>query len=569
LKYFIQYLAFKLLWAKSYQAQDAMKKKRADLDIIIERLKELEKMNTPLQKKIDACEKDLQRESGEQKAQLANFKDLNKSLKEKMTNLQKEEEVVDNKEQEIKRLSDKRKKLKKDRDQSKKNIEAKQNAIKDMEDNPPEEVNAEDIARQVHELTEKKKGFEKQSGDVLRSIQGVRKEKNDLLDKIETQRHEIQNLQVGALKKFEAIKNKYQNVADAANWIKENIDKFTGKVYGPLIAEIDAKEDQYAPAIESAMSYSARTCFVTSSHVDSETLNRYLNEKRVRGVSVFTDAEVTRSPKDISAFRSKGIKGHLIDCIDAPQPVLNTLRIHFNFDSFFLGSNAACENIENGKLLEELTEFGSCSVFAGGKQYFGKRSKYGQRALTTNIKDFSSNVQFLKFKTDKGKIENAANQLENLEADLKEAEESLNALGNDKNAIQKQADAIKTKIEQLNEQKKKVKIYESELKTARSHLTRLQKQLKEQEEQIQNGTKDEEKSIRADIAASNNKRLALLKKYIQDATNVFESSKLIESTVFDLINLKDKLKVHYFFYKSLFYLLTFSLGSKRRFPESK
>jgi uncharacterized protein (DUF2461 family) len=47
------------------------------------------------------------------------------------------------------------------------------------------------------------------------------------------------------------IKQQYPHVEVAYHWLRENRDKFRGRVYGPLALDINVKDTRYASMIES------------------------------------------------------------------------------------------------------------------------------------------------------------------------------------------------------------------------------------------------------------------------------------------------------------------------------
>lgn len=226
------------------------------------------------------------------------------------------------------------------------------------------------VDSQVNELTADIKALNASSRD-------IRDEAAGLTNYLKTQRTERQ----GAEKEIEMLETRLNSLSDfrhqrlqhlqrvnvdayeAVRWLKDNRDQFEHRVFDPVLLEIQVTDKRFAKVAQHVIMQNAFT-FTCLSRSDYEKFNRLLVDgnsagRRLRlNVSEYSRTNAPhfrdhRSPLSAEEIKQYGFDGYLIDFLDGPDAVLNTLCHAAQVHTLPIGSRelsqGAMQNIEEAK----------------------------------------------------------------------------------------------------------------------------------------------------------------------------------------------------------------------------
>lgn len=143
--------------------------------------------------------------------------------------------------------------------------------------------------------------------------------------------------------KLELLKNKYEDTYKGVMWLRNNINLFKGKVYEPLLLEINVKFRENVKHVENCIGERDLIAFACEDVDDMTLLTKKLRvEQRIscNVVHVRPATRVIHRPQ-ISIFDLKGFggKSYLIDCLEGPFPILNYLCEAYKIQNVLVGSD--------------------------------------------------------------------------------------------------------------------------------------------------------------------------------------------------------------------------------------
>ncbi|KAI9282248.1 hypothetical protein BY458DRAFT_429086 [Sporodiniella umbellata] len=133
--------------------------------------------------------------------------------------------------------------------------------------------------------------------------------------------------------RLEALRSRHSDTFKAYEWLKENKDQFSAKVYSPILLEINLKDSQYAAHIEQVLGGFRSNIFRTflfESKEDYLKFNRIMiTERKLRVTTAWPgefSKDVLKTPSTTEELRNKfKFEYYIADLIRAPDFVLKYL----------------------------------------------------------------------------------------------------------------------------------------------------------------------------------------------------------------------------------------------------
>lgn len=153
----------------------------------------------------------------------------------------------------------------------------------------------------------------------------------------------IKGMESVEMAKLEFLRKLSKDTYDAVAWLRENQNQFQSKIYEPMILELNVRGEDYGRYIENVVSMRDFLAF-TCENVDD--MNKFMTilrkEKKLEINAVHSDAsnEIRYKPQTpISDMRKLGGEIYMIDCLEAPIPILNYLCQVYKFHNILIGNN--------------------------------------------------------------------------------------------------------------------------------------------------------------------------------------------------------------------------------------
>lgn len=275
------------------------------------------------------------------------------------------------------------------------------------------------------------------------------------------------------------LKRNDPDVFDAIIWLSNNRNKFKDYVYDPVYLEVSVKDLKYADFVEACFQKNTYMAFTFLNRDDYILFNRILVDSKEgcgRELRLHTtefsnsnasELDMQKQPCTTSELKQKfGMDGYILDFLDGPSPVLNTLchiaNVHKIPVSIHEMSDACYRKLSQTVNSENQLIF---PIFISGKTHYTmKRSKYGKKEvstvtkLVTKAQRFTSavNIETKELSQQVKDLESIIKKNENSIQELKKSEERIKNRLSDamdrKNILLKKKENIENQIKEWDRQ---------------------------------------------------------------------------------------------------------------------
>ncbi|XP_058459192.1 structural maintenance of chromosomes protein 5 [Malaya genurostris] len=162
--------------------------------------------------------------------------------------------------------------------------------------------------------------------------------RNELNQKIETElkpemvsiQRKIESLENNGQIKLKLLQSQFDSTYQATLWLRKNLHLFRGKIYEPIILELNVPNSDNAKYLENTISKRDLIAFTCEDRDDMALfLRKVRQEMRLDGVNVIysepAEELLYRSKIPIQQLARYGFHTYLIDMIEGPFPILNFL----------------------------------------------------------------------------------------------------------------------------------------------------------------------------------------------------------------------------------------------------
>uniref|UniRef100_A0A182LZF6 Structural maintenance of chromosomes protein 5 n=1 Tax=Anopheles culicifacies TaxID=139723 RepID=A0A182LZF6_9DIPT len=335
--------------------------------------------------------------------------------------------------------------------------------------------------------------------------------RHELNQKIETEfkpemlsiDRKIETIKNVANTKLKILQTRFQGTYQAVLWLRENQHLFQGKIYEPMILELNVPVQEHVPFLENTIGVRDLIAF-TCEH--TEDMNLFLRktreEMRIQGVNAIQSDPANelhyKARYPIGSLKRFGFHTYLIDMLEAPFPILNGLCKLYGLHNIPVGGPDSAEHMSS--LPDEIVVFFTPShrFQVSTSRYTGEKSTRSDVLSTKNLLNCSTDHALLEQQQQKlnrlvrqcDKLRNSRNQIEN---NIKELQESCTQLQQEKRELQDQLSKyqqtkmkVKRQEQKCNELKGRlVNVDEERAKYEKSCHTIIQQLLGEQHRKIE------------------------------------------------------------------------------------
>lgn len=142
--------------------------------------------------------------------------------------------------------------------------------------------------------------------------------------------------------------NRYLRSYNLINQMREQ-KRFSGKVHGPILLEIDFEEETHAAIVEQLLPSALISMYVTENEADRDIL------MKTDGINVFNvEPSTIKEPRrmfDLSKYKNDGVLGYADQLIKGNPVVLEAIRRYANVDKMLVGSKQADKAVDQNNLI--------------------------------------------------------------------------------------------------------------------------------------------------------------------------------------------------------------------------
>lgn len=365
-----------------------------------------------------------------------------------------------------------------------------------------------DCTRQIASLAQEHDGIKKE----IAKRQTIAR---DLQDKIQNIKNHLENSKqeqttIKSIKesKFNLLKTRYPDAHKVLDWLTKNRDRFSGKVYNPIMCEINVKDVRYSKIIEHSINRQDFSAFICDKTEDLTTLTHVAREELkvkvnvIKAPDVSRDAEISSQVPDIKELSSYGVRGFLRDFVEGPPAVIRYLCISNNFHRIPVAEK--CTEDQTDALMNRCQK-----IYINECYYNISTSRYDNHRMT--VKDFVRNAVHLQFSLDVKRLQRCQARIAELEEEYK------------KNYSERAS--IFTEIEQLNRECSEISKKVLELQNKQSEKDRLERDIKRIRDQLDKmrneriDIEEERRKFKLSIEKINSKMLAIIEKMSEICSN--------------------------------------------------
>ncbi|KAL3866036.1 hypothetical protein ACJMK2_043377 [Sinanodonta woodiana] len=420
----------------------------------------------------------------------------NDDLSDKFTEI--EDELKFKKEQELtrrKRLSD-----------LKKQLEALQNEFVSASD-------SEDIQPQLDTVNGNMRETNQSLNKVHQDGEQIRMKVESSRRDIQTLQKQLQNIRDVENKRLEVLRAKHKDTYDAYMWLKENQDRFKGKIHPPMMLCVNLKNPGMAKYIENHIRMDDLRAFVCEKTEDLKLFMDVMEEQhlRVSAVGMPNDSlDKFRPSFSIAELSKYGLYSYMKDLFTCPDAVMLYLCAQYRIHDIPVGDAKTKDCVNN-----IIQEFSKLRLFYSSyNQHSVKRSRYDHSLSTrsTKLKD----AYFLTVSVDENRERELVQQIQKLQAELKEDEENYRKL-------QIKSQELDAAMNQLREEKKQLMLRKDRTKKLQSQIESKKQSVQNVESEAMNLQAEEEKAAKK-IKDINLKKQRNLEQYTLNTQRCVELS---------------------------------------------
>ena len=216
-------------------------------------------------------------------------------------------------------------------------------------------------------------------------LEDHQREGADLQQSVQHADRNLTQLDDVKLQKMQMMLKLNRSSAELARKVDE--DGMANEVIGPLLMEIDVKNAAQRHLVEQALSVKVLSSFIARTDGARDTLNQMVKGKSVNVYRYKGQAFQPRARPSSAELKKFGITGWLDEALTMKPEnrgdVLGVLRDNANVDLVLLGTAKAAESIEQLQEFLKSKGMNSVRVVTPGKIFQSSRSRYGQKAMTT------------------------------------------------------------------------------------------------------------------------------------------------------------------------------------------
>ncbi|CAA7395978.1 unnamed protein product [Spirodela intermedia] len=275
-------------------------------------------------------------------------------------------------------------------------------------------------------------------------------------------------------KLLEALRNSGSDkIYEAYEWLQGHRNELRKKVYGPVLLEVNLKNRDCAPYLESQVPYYIWKSFVTQDAADRDFLVKNLKSFDVPVLNFTDEGGTTEIPFQLSQeMKDLCIYTRLDQVFDAPSAVKQVLNSQSPLQTSYVGTR------DTDQRADEVQQLGIADLWTPDCHYRWSRSRYGGH-ISAFVDPVQKSRLFL-YNLEVGDVERMKSRKEELEASISQMDAILKSLQLEQRQLEDEAAKLQKKREEIvnigAHEKRKRRELENRVDQRRMRLEYLRKE---------------------------------------------------------------------------------------------
>uniref|UniRef100_A0A4W3I9A6 Structural maintenance of chromosomes protein 5 n=1 Tax=Callorhinchus milii TaxID=7868 RepID=A0A4W3I9A6_CALMI len=410
----IKILERKRPWVEYEAARQQHEEVKHLRDQLKQELKGLKEAQAPMTRRIQAIERQCKQQEYKINEKGTEIKETARNYKQKQDLLERKDKEVEEVEQNLRMKKEEEADRQKRISNTKKMIEDWENELKASGNDDNVQPELDSISRSLRKVQEERGAIDGEKADLRRDKENLEREKKRITNHLK-RLEDMMNI------KETRLRDRFRDTYNAILWLRENKDKFKGRIFEPIMLELNMKDSRNAKYIENHIPMNDLRAFVCENQTDMEIFLHEVRDKqrlKVNAVCAPSNSAAKRPPsRPIQGLQHYGFVSYLRELIDAPAPVMSYLCDQHRVHDVPIGTGKTKTMIE-----QVIRETDLRQIYTAEERYTIRRSYYSNKMISSNTA--LREAQFLTVKVDADERRQLDDQLRLLETQKLEATES-------------------------------------------------------------------------------------------------------------------------------------------------
>ncbi|XP_049539211.1 structural maintenance of chromosomes protein 5 [Anopheles darlingi] len=175
---------------------------------------------------------------------------------------------------------------------------------------------------------------------------------NELKPEMMSVQRSIEVIENEANNRLRLLESRFEGTFRAVMWLRDNTDRFQGRIYEPMILELNVPVQANVIFLENTIGIRDLIAFTCEQTEDMNLFLRIIREElKFPNVNVIhsgpSDALLWKPKYPITSLRSFGFHTYLIDTLEGPFPVLNGLCKLYNLHNIPVGGPESAKHVNS------------------------------------------------------------------------------------------------------------------------------------------------------------------------------------------------------------------------------
>uniref|UniRef100_A0A182IWM0 Structural maintenance of chromosomes protein 5 n=1 Tax=Anopheles atroparvus TaxID=41427 RepID=A0A182IWM0_ANOAO len=234
--------------------------------------------------------------------------------------------------------------------------------------------------------------LEAEDGKIRSDNEALMGRRQDLNQKIDTDikpemmsiQRSIETLENVASTRLKIIQTRFEGTYQAVMWLRDHTHLFRGKIYEPMILELNVPVPEHVPFLENTIGVRDLIAFTCEHTEDMNLFLRKIREEmHIEGVNAMqsdpADKLNHKAKHPISSMKRFGFHSYLIDMVEGPFPILNGLCKLYGLHNIPIGGPESAKYVTS--LPDEISIF-----FTPTNRFQVSKSRYtGEKSTRSDL----------------------------------------------------------------------------------------------------------------------------------------------------------------------------------------
>ncbi|KPM00425.1 SMC protein-like protein [Sarcoptes scabiei] len=329
--------------------------------------------------------------------------------------------------------------------------------------------------------------------DLKRNILEISNAKNQL-DSLNNEKRYFESRKKSIKDLFKArmdkINGKDSHTQTAWDWLQNNMGKFCGKIFPPLITQINVIRTEWVNYVEAAIGSLDMSTFLFENINDLELFTEEIKREfnfRVNVAMIPSEIPDTNESFDLERYRHYGIFSKVSDLFTAPEQIMSYLIKGYNLNQIPVGNQITEDRIN------ELIQISSFRKIITNRNIYTIVVSVHDNEKTTRITALSQS-KYLNIIIDEKEIQNIDDNLMNIKEsiekisfDLKGKEELMDQMKESRSSKSTELNSIQAKRMAISKIQMKIQEKERQIKSIKESINsvdRLKQEISSDLDQI-------------------------------------------------------------------------------------